>query len=60
MSPYGYYQLASLHHRLGDDRSCIKLVRKLHQFEPQLAVQLQKETGVEAGVVDPFSKYRTQ
>lgn len=60
MSPYGYYQLASLHHRLGDDKSCIKLVRKLHQFEPQLAVQLQKETGVEAGVVDPFSKYRTQ
>jgi tetratricopeptide (TPR) repeat protein len=58
MSPYGYYQLASLHHKLGDDKACIKLVRKLHKFEPQLAVQLQRETGVQAGVQDPFSSYR--
>lgn len=58
MSPYGYYQLASLHHRLGDEKACIKLVRKLHKFEPQLAVQLQRETGVQAGVEDPFSSYR--
>ncbi len=58
MSPYGYYQLASLHHRLGDEKACIKLVKKLHQFEPQLAVQLQHETGVAAGVEDPFAKYR--
>jgi len=58
MSPYGYYQLAALHHKLGDDKSCIKLVKKLHKFEPQLAAQLQRETGVEAGVEDPFAKYR--
>ncbi|MBU3724297.1 MAG: tetratricopeptide repeat protein [Burkholderiaceae bacterium] len=58
MSPYGYYQLASLHHRLGDEKACIKLVKKLHKFEPQLAVQLQRETGVQAGVEDPFAKYR--
>ncbi len=58
MSPYGYYQLASLHHRLGDEKACIRLVKKLHQFEPQLAVQLQRETGVTAGVEDPFAKYR--
>ncbi len=58
MSPYGYYQLASLHHKLGDDKTCIKLVKKLHKFEPQLAAQLQRETGVEAGVEDPFAKYR--
>lgn len=58
MSPYGYYQLASLHHRLGDEKACIKLVRKLHKFEPQLAVQLQRETGVQAGVEDPFAVYR--
>lgn len=58
MSPYGYYQLASLHHKLGDEKACIKLVRKLHKFEPQLAVQLQRETGVQAGVTDPFSNYR--
>jgi len=60
MSPYGYYQLATLHHKLGDEKSCIKLVRKLSKFEPQLAAQLQQETGVAAGVVDPFSKYRPQ
>ena len=58
MSPYGYYQLASLHHKLGDEKACIKLVRKLHKFEPQLAAQLQKETGVQAGVEDPFARYR--
>lgn len=58
MSPYGYYQLASLHHKLGDDKSYVKLVKKLHKFEPQLAVQLQTETGVSAGVEDPFAKYR--
>ena len=58
MSPYGYYQLASLHHKLGDEKACIKLVRKLHKFEPQLAAQLQKETGVQAGVEDPFAQYR--
>jgi len=58
MSPYGYYQLATLHHRFGDEKACIKLVRKLSQFEPQLAAQLQKETGVQAGVEDPFAKYK--
>jgi tetratricopeptide (TPR) repeat protein len=58
MSPYGYYQLATLHHRLGDEKACVKLVRKLHKFEPQLACQLQRETGVKAGVEDPFAPYR--
>jgi tetratricopeptide (TPR) repeat protein len=58
MSPYGYYQLATLHHRLGDDSSCVKLVKKLSLFEPQLAAQLQRETGVKAGVEDPFAKYK--
>jgi len=58
MSPYGYYQLATLHHKLGDEKACIKLVKRLHKFEPQLAVQLQRETGVEAGVQDPFARYR--
>jgi tetratricopeptide (TPR) repeat protein len=58
MSPYGYYQLATLHHRFGDEKACIKLVRKLSQFEPQLAAQLQKDTGVQAGVEDPFAKYK--
>ncbi|MEN9772414.1 MAG: hypothetical protein RJA58_1057 [Pseudomonadota bacterium] len=58
MGPYGYYQLAGLHHRLGDEKACIKLIRKLHKFEPQLAAQIQRETGVQAGVEDPFAQYR--
>jgi len=57
MSPYGYYQLAALNFRLGNEKDYKKLVRKLSAFEPKLAVQLQKETGVDAGVVDPFAKY---
>ena len=43
---------------LGDEKACIKLIRKLHTFEPQLAAQIQKETGVQAGVEDPFEHYR--
>ena len=58
MSPYGYYQLAALHHKLGDEKQCARLIRKMHTFEPQLAAQLQQETGVQAGVEDPFAKYR--
>ncbi len=58
MGPYGYYQLANLHHRLGDEKAYVKIVRRLHTFEPQLAAQIQRETGVHAGVEDPFDKYR--
>jgi tetratricopeptide (TPR) repeat protein len=57
MSPYGYYQLAALQHRLGDEKSYRKLIKQLASFEPKLAVQLQKETGVDAGIVDPYAKY---
>lgn len=58
MGPYGYYQLANLHHRLGDEKAYVQVVRRLHQFEPQLAAQIQRETGLHAGVEDPFDKYR--
>lgn len=58
MSPYGYYQLATLYHRTGEEKSCIKTVKHLSTFEPALAVQLQKEIGVNAGVVDPMDYYR--
>jgi tetratricopeptide (TPR) repeat protein len=57
MSPYGYYQLAALSHRLGDEKSYRKLVKQLSAFEPQLAAQLQRETGVDVGVKDPFERY---
>lgn len=54
MSPYGYYHLAVLQFKMGDEKAYKKITRKLGSFEPKLALQLQKETGVDAGVRDPF------
>lgn len=46
MSPYGYYQLAHVHHRLGQPKRVARLIRRVAGFEPQVAKQLQRETGV--------------
>jgi tetratricopeptide (TPR) repeat protein len=54
MSPYGYYHLAVLQFKMGDEKSFKKITRKLSGFEPKLALQLQQETGIDAGVKDPF------
>lgn len=54
MSPYGYYHLAVLQLKMGDEKAYRKTTRKLGSFEPKLAVQLQRETGLDAGVKDPF------
>jgi tetratricopeptide (TPR) repeat protein len=54
MSPYGFYHLAVLQFKMGDEKAYRKTTRKLGSFEPKLAVQLQRETGVDAGVKDPF------
>ena len=54
MSPYGYYHLAVLQFKMGDEKAYRKTTRKLGSFEPKLAVQLQRETGLDAGVKDPF------
>ncbi|MFM1881013.1 MAG: hypothetical protein RLZZ344_1247 [Pseudomonadota bacterium] len=54
MSPYGFYQLAVLQFKTGDEKAYRKTTRKLGSFEPKLAVQLQRETGLDAGVKDPF------
>jgi len=58
MSPYGYYHLAHLQFRMGDEKAYRKTTRKLSSFEPKLAVQIQKETGVDAGVQDPFDRFK--
>lgn len=55
MSPYGYYHLAVLQFKMGDEKAYRKTTRKLGSFEPKLAVQLQRETGIDAGVKDPFA-----
>ena len=54
MSPYGYYHLAVLQFKMGDEKAYKKITRKLGSFEPKLALQLQQETGIDAGVRDPF------
>lgn len=46
MSPYGWYQLARVHmdrHQLDEAR---KIIRHLHGFEPKVAAQLERETGL--------------
>lgn len=54
MSPYGWYQLAHAYHRLGDDDRAREVMKKLAQFEPKVAKQLERETGIDAGVQVPF------
>lgn len=54
MSPYGWYQLAHAYHRLGDEARAREVMKKLAQFEPKVAKQLERETGLDAGVRLPF------
>ncbi len=46
MSPYGWYQLAHVHCRLGDPDAARRVIRELSGFEPQVARQLERETGL--------------
>jgi hypothetical protein len=46
MSPYGWYQLARVHHDLGRDEEAQKVLDHLRTFEPKVARQLARETGL--------------
>ena len=46
MSPYGWYQLARLHMDRADPEATRKIIRHLHGFEPKVAAQLERETGL--------------
>ncbi|HUG26388.1 tetratricopeptide repeat protein [Piscinibacter sp.] len=46
MSPYGWYQLARVHIDRHDPESARKIIRHLQGFEPKVAAQLQRETGL--------------
>jgi tetratricopeptide (TPR) repeat protein len=50
LSPYGFYQLAHALHRLGREEDAKRIIVQLSGFEPQVARQLQRETGIDAGV----------
>jgi tetratricopeptide (TPR) repeat protein len=50
LSPHGYYELAKVQHALGDDNACEKTMRKVKDFDPKVAAQLEDETGIRIGV----------
>lgn len=49
MSPYGWYQLARVHVDRHDPEAAVKIIRHLKGFEPKVAAQLERETGLLAG-----------
>lgn len=46
LSPFGFYQLAHAYHRLGESDKVARTIRRLEAFEPKVARQLERETGV--------------
>jgi tetratricopeptide (TPR) repeat protein len=49
MSPYGWYQLARIHADRQQPDEAERIIRHLEGFEPAVAAQLQRETGLRAG-----------
>jgi tetratricopeptide (TPR) repeat protein len=49
MSPYGWYQLARVHVDRREPDEALKIIRHLKGFEPKVAAQLERETGLLAG-----------
>ena len=48
MSPYGWYQLARVQHGLGRTAETQKILDHVARFEPNIARQLERETGLKA------------
>lgn len=48
MSPYGWVQLARVHMKRHDPEAAVKVIRHLKGFEPKVAEQLMRETGLQA------------
>jgi Flp pilus assembly protein TadD len=46
MSPYGWYQLARVHVDRKEPDKAVKIIRHLKGFEPKVAAQLERETGL--------------
>jgi tetratricopeptide (TPR) repeat protein len=49
MSPYGWYQLARVHVDRSQPDEALKIIRHLKGFEPKVAAQLERETGLVIG-----------
>ena len=54
LSPFAWYQLAHVYAKLNDHDRVAKTIRKIASFEPKVAMQLERETGVKVGIVLPF------
>ena len=52
MSPYGWYQLARVQHQLGRVDEAQNILDHLARFEPDVARQLARETGLKAATLD--------
>ena len=48
MSPYGWYQLARVHFDRGEPDATRRIIVHLKNFEPKVAAQLERETGLAA------------
>jgi hypothetical protein len=48
MSPYGWYQLGRLQHDRGRSDRTQVIIDRLAKFEPKVAAQLARETGLVA------------
>ena len=48
MSPYGWYQLARVHVDRNEPDAALRVIRHLKKFEPKVAEQLERETGLKA------------
>jgi hypothetical protein len=46
MSPYGWYQLARVHVDRQEPEEAARIIRHLKKFEPKVAAQLERETGL--------------
>jgi len=49
MSPYGWYQLARVHMDRHQPEEAVKIIRHLKGFEPKVAAQLERKTGLLPG-----------
>lgn len=52
MSPFGWYQLARVHVDLAQPEQARAVIRHLKGFEPKVAAQLERETGLSAAALE--------
>ena len=46
MSPYAWYQMARVHMEMREPEKALEVMRHLNGFEPKVAAQLERETGL--------------